>query len=131
MASVLDEAIDELADLDRRAIVLRFYERRDLREVGLALGTTEDAAQKRVSRAVEKLRTVLMVRGVLLGVGVLASLLTSRVVLAAPAGLAARVDSNALAAAGKGKRSAANSLSQIAAACATFWSHAPLLLSSG
>ena len=45
-----------LREKDRRAIVLRFYEGRNLREVGLALGASEDAAKKRVNRALEKLR---------------------------------------------------------------------------
>src|SRR5258708_5278857 len=64
VAPLLDEAIDLLEPADRDAIVLRFFERRDLRSVGAALGATEDAAQKRVSRALEKLRGLLLARGV-------------------------------------------------------------------
>jgi RNA polymerase sigma factor (sigma-70 family) len=53
---VLDEAMAELNDSDRDALLLRFFKNHDLREVGVALGISDDAAQKRVSRALEKLR---------------------------------------------------------------------------
>lgn len=53
---LLDEAVAALDDTDRAAILLRYFENKSLREVGVALGTSDDAAQKRVSRAVEKLR---------------------------------------------------------------------------
>ena len=66
IAPVLDEAIDGLSAPDREAVVLRFFENHDFRSVGAALGTNEDAAQKRVSRALEKLRATLAERGVAL-----------------------------------------------------------------
>src|SRR5687768_15591944 len=66
VAPVLDEAIDQLEETDRDAVVLRFYEQRGLREMGAVLGVSEDAAQKRVSRALGKLRTLLTRRGVTL-----------------------------------------------------------------
>ena len=100
LAPMLDEVIDQLGDADRKSIVLRFYEQRDLRSVGLALGTSEDAAQKRISRALEKLRAMLSARGASLSVPLLASLLASRAVSAAPAGLAVETGSKALAVAG-------------------------------
>jgi hypothetical protein len=65
-------------DADRAAIVLRFLEQRDLDAVGRALGTTEDAAQKRMGRALEKLRTILGRRGVLLSATSLAATLTTQ-----------------------------------------------------
>jgi RNA polymerase sigma factor (sigma-70 family) len=54
----LDDAMEKLGETDRTALVLRYLENKSLREVGLALGTNEDAAQKRVARALEKLRTL-------------------------------------------------------------------------
>src|SRR5208282_4196298 len=60
---LLDEAMAELSETDYDAIVLRFYQKQDLRSVGRALGMTDDAAQKRVSRAVERLRESLAERG--------------------------------------------------------------------
>jgi len=96
-APLLDESINQLSAPDRAAIMLRFFERRDLRAVGAALGSNEDAAQKRVSRALEKLRGLLVRRGVTLSGTVLASALTTQAVTAAPAGLAVSVSTAALA----------------------------------
>jgi RNA polymerase sigma factor (sigma-70 family) len=64
LAAALDESLLELSETDRQALVLRFLERRDLRSVGSSLGISEDTAQKRVSRALEKLRGLLERRGV-------------------------------------------------------------------
>ena len=98
LAPVLDDVINELGPEDRDAILQRFYERRDLRAVGAALGVSEDAAQKRVSRGIEKLRVLLSERGITLSLGALATLLTERAVTAAPAYLALTVSELALAA---------------------------------
>ena len=59
IAPVLDAAINQLGEKDRAAILLRFFEKLDFRSVGEALGTNEDTAQKRVSRALEKLHALL------------------------------------------------------------------------
>src|SRR5204862_8024293 len=64
IAPVLDEAMNQLSASDRDAIVLRFLKRQDFRAVGSARGVGEHAAQKRVSRALEKLRTFVRQRGV-------------------------------------------------------------------
>ena len=56
IAPLLDEALVGLRDKDRDALVLRFFEKKSFREVGDALGTSEDNAQKRVTRALEKVR---------------------------------------------------------------------------
>src|SRR5438128_11449002 len=102
IAPVLDQAINELDEADRRAVLLRFFEQRDLRTIGAALGTNEDAAQKRLSRALDKLRTLLAQRGVALSVATLAAVLGSRAVLASPEGLSGQVSHAALAAPGVG-----------------------------
>jgi RNA polymerase sigma factor (sigma-70 family) len=91
LAPILDEAINQLSTPDRTAIVLRFFEGQDLRSVGQALATNEDAAQKRVARALDKLRPLLLRRGVALSGAGLAVLLTSHAVAAAPAGLATSI----------------------------------------
>jgi RNA polymerase sigma factor (sigma-70 family) len=46
-----DEAFNQLPDSDRGVLVLRFVQRKPMREVGEALGTTEAAAKMRVGRA--------------------------------------------------------------------------------
>jgi RNA polymerase sigma factor (sigma-70 family) len=102
IAPALDEAMNRLNDRDRDAIVLRFFERQPLREVGAALGASEDAARMRVDRALEKLRAFLTRRGLTLSGAALATALAGHAVTAAPAGLAAGATSAALAAAAAG-----------------------------
>jgi RNA polymerase sigma factor (sigma-70 family) len=94
---VLDEALDSLDDTDREALLLRFFQKRDFRAVGQALGVSDDAAQKRVSRALEQLRGLFAKRGVTVGSAALVLLLSSHAVQAAPAGLAAAVSAAAVA----------------------------------
>lgn len=110
VAPVLDAAIDELTPQDREAIMLRFFEHCDLRAIGRSLGTSEDAAQKRISRALDKLRVLLVRRGVVLSTATLALALGSQSVSAAPAGLALTVSAGALTAAQVGKGFAATTL---------------------
>src|SRR6266850_7175513 len=55
MSPLLDEALAALGETDRQAVLLRFFENKSLAEVGSHLGTGEDTARKRVSRALEKL----------------------------------------------------------------------------
>ena len=64
VAPLLDEAVAQLAADDRNAVVLRYYQQKPLEEVGRVLGLNADAAQKRVSRALEKLRKFFAKRGV-------------------------------------------------------------------
>ena len=89
LAPHLDRAVAALSKTDRTAILLRFYEQKPLREVGQQLGLSEDAAKKRVSRAIEKLRRLLRRRGAVLGGTALAVALAEQSVQAAPASLAA------------------------------------------
>lgn len=85
---LLDEAMQALDERDRTAVLLRYFENRTLREVGLRLGTTEDAAQKRVARAVERLREFFSKHGVTVGAGGLVVVISANAVHAAPVGLA-------------------------------------------
>jgi RNA polymerase sigma factor (sigma-70 family) len=84
---MLEEAMESLDESDRNAILLRFFDNKSLREVGQYLGTSEDAAQKRVSRAVEQLRQFYSKRGVAAGAVSLAALLSANAVQSAPIGL--------------------------------------------
>ncbi len=102
VAPILDEAIDQLGSEDRTAILLRFFEQRDFRSVGEALGSNEDAARMRVNRALEKLHSLLTHRGVALSAVTLGTVLTAGAVTVAPAGLAVTVSSVALAGAAAG-----------------------------
>ena len=91
LAPHLDQAVAALSETDRSAILLRFYERKPLREIGQRLGMSEEAAKKRVSRAVEKMRDYLTSRGVVLGGAGLIAVLADQTVHAAPATLAVTV----------------------------------------
>jgi RNA polymerase sigma factor (sigma-70 family) len=88
LAPHLDQAVAALSKIDRTAILLRFYEKRTLREVGEHLGISEDAAKKRVTRAVEKMRASLTRRGLVPGGAGLVTVLAEQTVKAAPANLA-------------------------------------------
>ena len=90
----------DLGDRDRAAIVLRCFEHRDLRAVGEMRGSNEDAAQKRVARAVEKLRGHFARRGMVASAFAVTSALAAHAVHAPPAGLASAVTTAALAGGG-------------------------------
>lgn len=93
---ILDEAINELGEADRTAILLRFFEHQDFRSVGAAVGSTEDAARMRVTRALEKLQELLLRHGVTTSAGALSVALSAHVVQAAPAGLAITISTAAV-----------------------------------
>src|SRR5439155_7426461 len=95
---VLDDAMHELSEADRTAVVLRFFDERSLKEVGLALGLTENAARMRVDRALEKLQRLLSNRGVKSTAAGLTAAITAGAVVSAPTSLAASVATGALAA---------------------------------
>jgi RNA polymerase sigma factor (sigma-70 family) len=81
---LLDEAMHALDDTDRTAVLLRYFENKSLREVGATLGTSENAAQKRLGRAVERLREFFTKRGVTVGASGLVVVISANAVQAAP-----------------------------------------------
>jgi uncharacterized protein (TIGR03435 family) len=94
---LLDEAMTRLRDKDRDAIVLRFFENRNLREVGEVLGVEERAAQKRVARGLEKLRAFFQKRGISISTGAISGAISANSIHTAPAGLIKVISLNALA----------------------------------
>jgi RNA polymerase sigma factor (sigma-70 family) len=84
---LLDEAMESLRPADRAALLLRYFQNKSLREVGQSLGLSEDGAQKRVSRATDRLRHFLSKRGVTVGTSGLALALAANAVQSAPVGL--------------------------------------------
>lgn len=99
LAARLDGALNRLRRDDREALVLRFLKREDLGAVGAALGISEDAAQKRVARALERLRLILQREGVTTTAAALAAGLASHAVTAAPTGFALSVAAASVSAA--------------------------------
>lgn len=88
LAPLLDDAMSRLGATDRDAVVLRYFENKPLSEVGAALGLEERAAQKRIQRALEKLRKLFARRGVSLSAALLAGAMSAHSVHAAPVTLA-------------------------------------------
>jgi RNA polymerase sigma factor (sigma-70 family) len=121
VSPILDEAINRLGEEDRTAILLRFFEQRDLRSVGEALGSSENAAQKRVSRALEELRVLLKHRGVSFSAAALGTALACEAVTAAPTGLAFTISGTALATAATATVSSASALASTSAGGASFF----------
>jgi RNA polymerase sigma factor (sigma-70 family) len=98
VAPLLEDAMSRLGRAEQDIVVLRFFQNKSLREVGRALGLTEDAARMRVSRALEKLRAFFHRKGVKVSLAVLAPALAANAVQAAPPGLAATLTAASLAA---------------------------------
>jgi RNA polymerase sigma factor (sigma-70 family) len=96
IAPVLDDAMGNLREADRDAVLLRYFENKPLAEVGAALGVSEDAARVRVNRALEKLRATLTKSGVTLGVTAITGAVTANAIQAAPVALATSITTAAL-----------------------------------
>jgi RNA polymerase sigma factor (sigma-70 family) len=96
IAPLLDGALEKLGQKDHDAVVLRFFEGRNFREVGAALGTSEDAAKMRVSRALEKLRNFFAKRGMSSTTAIIAGAISANSVQAAPLALAKSVTAVAI-----------------------------------
>ncbi len=95
---LLDEALGELSELDRDAIALRYFEDRPFAEIGARLRLSEEAARKRVDRALDKLGAALSRHGVTSSTAALGVALATHASVAAPAGLAGSVTAASLAA---------------------------------
>jgi RNA polymerase sigma factor (sigma-70 family) len=96
---LLDEAMGTLAEADRHALLLRYFENKSLRQVGEILGTSDDAAQKRVARAVEQLRGAFLRRGIAVSAAGLVMDLSAQALGPEPAGLVTLINTNAIPAA--------------------------------
>ncbi len=92
---LLDDAVGSLNEPDRTAILLRFFENKSLREIGTALGASDDAAQKRVTRALDQLRAFFLRRGVAVTAAGLATDLSAHALQTAPTGLSAAISATA------------------------------------
>jgi RNA polymerase sigma factor (sigma-70 family) len=91
IAPLLDDAMGRLAEKDRNAVVLRFFDGKSLDEVGVALGVSEDAARMRVTRALQKLRRIFAKRSVTLTPMLIAGAVSANSIQAGPVGLVATV----------------------------------------
>jgi RNA polymerase sigma factor (sigma-70 family) len=97
VAPILEDAMAELSDRDRDALVQRFFEKDTFAQVGARLDSSGDAARVRVNRALDRLREQLARRGVTSTAAALTSSLSAFGVAPAPAGLAATISTIAIA----------------------------------
>jgi RNA polymerase sigma factor (sigma-70 family) len=88
---VLDEALATLGPDDRCALLLRYFENKPLRDVGAAMAVSEDAAQKRIGRALDQLRKFFARQGVAVTAAGLATELSAHAVSVAPPALAGAI----------------------------------------
>jgi uncharacterized protein (TIGR03435 family) len=131
IAPLLEDAMGQLRETDRNAVVLRFFQNKTAQQVAASLKVNEATAHKRVARALEKLRKMFLTRGISLPVAVIAGAVSVNSVQAAPVGLAKSVSALALAkgaAAGGSTFTLVNTVLKIMA-----WSNAKsaLLLGAG
>lgn len=81
----MDDAISTLGRAERDVILMHYFNGQSLFDTAMALGITHDAARKRASRAVERLREFFTSRGTTLSAVSLGWLLTTNSTQAAPA----------------------------------------------
>lgn len=95
IAPQLDLALEALTEQERETVLLRFFQQKSNREIGRLLGLSEETAQRRVSRAVERLRMVFARRGITVSAGALSTSVLTNAIQAAPTGLATAASSAA------------------------------------
>src|SRR5436190_13942881 len=96
ISPAIDEALESLGEADRNALLIRFYNEKSHRETAIALGVSEDAAKKRVTRALEKLRSFFAGRGITLSAGLLASAVAANAAKAVPPEIAASISAKVI-----------------------------------
>jgi hypothetical protein len=127
LAPLLDEAMASLGETDRAVLAMRYFENKTAREIAAALRMEEEAAQRRVTRALEKLRAVFAKHGVTLTATAIAGTVAANSVQAAPAGLAVTVT-----AAAKGAAAGSSTLTLVKGALKTMaWTKAKTAIVAG
>lgn len=91
----IDKAILELPKRDQEALALRFIEGRKMREIAARLGVNTNTVEKRIGRALAKLRERLVRRGVAPSVALLGAGLSKHTASAAPSALVSSITTQA------------------------------------
>jgi len=110
IAPLLNVAMAGLGEKHHSALVLRYFEGKDWKQVGTELGIDERTAQTRARRAVEKLRQFFVKRGITVASAAIAGAISTNSVQAAPVALTKTVTNIALA---KGATASASTLTLI------------------
>ena len=95
--SDLDEAMTALNAEEQNLVVMRFFQNQNWHDISAAVALSEDTVQRRVGRALEKLRSFFAQRGVAVSCAVIGLALSANAVQAAPAGLVSGVAAASLA----------------------------------
>lgn len=90
---LLDEAMCDLNDEDRETVLLRYFERQSLAEVGKRFDLSENTARMRVQRALDKLYAALAKRGITSTAAALGVALAANAVTPSPVGMVRRIGS--------------------------------------
>ncbi|HTL17341.1 MAG TPA: sigma-70 family RNA polymerase sigma factor [Patescibacteria group bacterium] len=98
VAPYLDAALSQLSAPDRNAVLLRYFQQKSAREMAQIMSISSQAAQKRVNRAVERLRTLFAKRGINVSSNDFALLITANAVQPAPVALSVTISAAAVAA---------------------------------
>ncbi|MGZ4973656.1 MAG: RNA polymerase sigma factor [Limisphaerales bacterium] len=129
IAPLLNVAMAGLGEKHHSALVLRYFEGKDWKQVGAELGIDQRTAQTRARRAVEKLRKFFVKRGLVLASTAIAGAISTNAVQAAPAALSKTVTTAVLA---KGATASASTLTLIKGALKLMaWSKAKSTLIIG
>jgi len=97
IAPMLDAAMAALNRTDRETVILSYFENKSIKQVGDALGASQEAAKKRLSRALEKLRLYFAKRGIDSTTAFIAGAIASNSVQTAPMAVVQLVGTSALA----------------------------------
>lgn len=97
LAPLVDEAMTALGETDRSVLAMRFFEEKTAEEIADRLNMNQEAAQKRVTRALEKMRRFFAKRGVTSTTAILGAEISAHSVEAPPAALAKAVTTVAVA----------------------------------
>jgi RNA polymerase sigma factor (sigma-70 family) len=98
LTPVIDEVLQGLSDRDRELVLLRYYRENSFVEISSKLGLSADAARFRLDRALGKMHSRLVRRGIESTSAALALALASQAQSTAPAGVAATIVEASLAA---------------------------------
>ena len=129
LAPLLEDAMGQLGDRDRAAVVLRFFGGKSFAEVAAAVGVSENAAKKRVGHALEKLHRYFSQRGVSSTTAIIAGAISANSVQAAPVALAKTVTAVAVA---KGAAASGSTLTLIKGALKIMaWTKAKTVVVAG
>jgi RNA polymerase sigma factor (sigma-70 family) len=94
-APVLDEAMARLKRQDRDAVALRYFRGLSFKQVGFAMGTGEDAAKKRVGRAIGRLQKLISKKVAMPTAAMMATQLEAHCINVAPQSLVTTMTASA------------------------------------